>query len=232
MDPYLESPTLWPEVHRGLICQIRAELNSNLRPLYEVRVEMRAYLSDKDDPGREALVPCADTRSCALVDEEIQEAFLNIIHVTSEDLVAVIEVLSPANKIRGSRGRASFMARRHHILKSEVHWVEIDLLRAGAPLATNPRFPASDYRILISRGDQRKHTRYWPVSVRQALPVVGIPLRGKDRDVPLDLGAVLRTAYDQADYGASVDYRKPPQPPLEGEDAMWAGELLRARGAR
>jgi len=61
------------------------------------------------------------------MDEEIEEAFLKIIHVESEALVTVIEVLSPTNKIRGSRGRASFMAKRHEIMNTEVHWVEIDL---------------------------------------------------------------------------------------------------------
>ena len=67
------------------------------------------------------------------MDEEIEEACLRIIHVESESLVTVIEILSPTNKIRGSRGRASFMAKRHTILNSEVHRVEIDLLRAGVP---------------------------------------------------------------------------------------------------
>ena len=35
------------------------------------------------------------------------------------------------------------------------------------------------------------------------------------------LSRALRAAYDR-----SVDYRKEPQPPLEGEDAGWARELL------
>ncbi len=62
--------------------------------------------------------------------------------------------------------------------------------------------------------------------------MVGIPLRGKDPEVPFDLGSVFRTVYDRAAYDMSVDYRKPPQPPLEGDDAKWARELLRGRGGR
>lgn len=58
-------------------------------------------------------------------------------------------------------------------------------------------------------------------------PVIKVPLRGKEPEVPLDLGAVFRTVYDRAAYDVSVDYRKPPQPPLEGGDAKWARELLR-----
>src|SRR5271167_4190118 len=126
MDPYLESPDLWPDVHHGLISGIQAALNPGLRPRYVARVELRVYISDDDDPGRAALVPdvrverspkrkgagksgSSPTRAITeplivptLMDEEIEEAFLKIIHVESEALVTVIEVLSPTNKIRGS----------------------------------------------------------------------------------------------------------------------------------
>jgi hypothetical protein len=221
------------------------------------RVELRVYVSDEDDPGRKVYLP--DVRVEAgpkrkgarkpkvesapvitepvilptLMDEEIEEAFLKIIHVESEDLVTVIEILSPANKVRGSRGRASFMTKRQEIMNTEVHWVEIDLLRGGAPSVSDPVVHStSDYRVFMSRGDQRLRTRCWPFSVRDALPVIAIPLRGKDPELPLDLGAVFRSVYDRAAYDVSVDYRQPPEPPLEGDDGRWARELLRKRGGR
>jgi hypothetical protein len=234
MDPYLEAPWIWPDVHHGLISEIRAALNRSLRPRYVGRVELRRYVSDDDDPGRDALAPVQVPLVVpTLMDEEVEEAFLKIIHVETENLVTLIEVLSPTNKIRGSRGRASFMGKRHEIMNTEVHWVEIDLLRAGVPSVTDPPLrPSSDYRVLVSRADQRTRTRYWPVSVRQPLPVLSIPLRGKDPEVPLDLGAVFSSVYDRAAYDASVDYRKEPQPPLAGDDAKWARELLRgSRGS-
>jgi len=138
MDPYLESPTIWPDVHHGLISEIQATLNANLRPRYVARVDLRVYISDDEDPGRKALVPDFpdDPILPRLMDEEIEEAFLKIIHVESQALVTVIEVLSPPNKIRGSRGRDSFLAKRREILNSEFHWVEIDLLRGGLPSVT------------------------------------------------------------------------------------------------
>jgi hypothetical protein len=256
MDSYLEAPWIWPDVHHGLISESQAALNRHLRPRYVARMELRVYISDDDDPGRTALVPdlrveigpkrkgtkkpkselaLAATEPLivpTLMDEEVEEAFLKIIHVESESLVTLIEVLSPTNKIRGSRGRASFMAKRHETMNTDVHWVEIDLLRAGVPSVTDPPLRPSDYRILSSRADQRTRTRYWPIGVRQALPVIPIPLRGKDSDVPLDLGAVFRAVYDRAAYDVSVDYRKAPRPPLRGEDAKWARELLRSRQQR
>ncbi len=253
MDPYLESPTIWPDVHHRFITGIQDALIASLRPRYVARVELRVYISDDDDPGRQVLVPdvrvegppkrkgTGKARSVpalaipeplivpTLMDEEIEEAFLKIIHVETEELVTIIELLSPSNKVRGSRGRASFMAKRHEIMNTEIHWVEIDLLRTGVPSVTDPPLRPSDYRILISRGDRRTRTRFWPISVRHPLPVIPIPLRGKDPEAPLDLGAVFRTGYDRAAYEMSVDYRKDPRPPLEGDDAKWARELLRGK---
>ena len=255
MDPYLESPTLWPDVHHGLISHIQKALNPALRPRYVARVELRVYISDDDDPGREVLVP--DVRVEKLkrkgvkkpkglpavaiaeplivplfIDEEIEEARLEIRHLETGSLVTVIEVLSPTNKIRGARGRASFMDKRRETLASEVHWVEIDLLRAGSPSVTNPPLAPSDYRILVSRAGHRKTARYWPVSIRQPLPVIGIPLREPDADVALDLGCVLNGAYDDGAYDLSIDYQKKSEPPLQTDDAKWADGLLRERGLR
>jgi hypothetical protein len=214
------------------------------------RVELRVYVSDDDDPGREVLISDVgiekargkrvmkgkDTAAPAiaeplivplLIDNEIEEARLEIRHLQSGSLVTVIEVLSPTNKIRGARGRASLMHKREETLASEVHWVEIDLLRAGVPSVTRPPLVPSDYRILVSRAAERSKARYCPVSVRQPLLAIGIPLRDPDPDVSLNLGAVLKATYDNGSYDLSIDYRKKPRPPLQREDAAWADRLLR-----
>lgn len=257
MDPYLENPELWPDVHSTLINEIRNALNPRLRPRYVARVEMRVYVSDEDDPARDAWrVPDAridrttkrkspkttkrvKTLAIAepltipfLVEDEIQEAFLEIREVESKETVTFIEVLSPSNKIRGSAGRDSFLTKRRQILASKVHWVEIDFLRDGVPSLDRLAIVSSDYRIVVSRGENYRRARFWPVSVRQKLPIIAIPLCGNDPDVPLDLGAVLRIAYENAAYDASTDYRCDPVPPLPREDATWAAKLLRKQHLR
>src|SRR5260370_20031179 len=117
MDPYLESPQIWPDVHHGLISGIQEALSPNLRPRYLARVELRVYISDDDDPGREALGPDVRVEAApqrkggkklngagalaiaeplivpSLLDEEIKEAYLRITHVESDPLVTIIEVL-------------------------------------------------------------------------------------------------------------------------------------------
>src|SRR3954453_17075124 len=51
MDPYLEYPGLWPDVHLTLISGYRDFLAPQLRPKYVVRVEERTYISDDSDPS-------------------------------------------------------------------------------------------------------------------------------------------------------------------------------------
>ena len=255
MDPYLETPHLWPDVHNGLMSQIQGALNRLIQPHYVARVEFRVYVSDDDDPGRKAIVPDLRIESTTngrsakhstssstaiaepiivpiLIDHEIEEAYLTIKNPKSGALVTIIEIMSPTNKIRGAEGRKSFMRKKNEVLASDVHWVEIDLLREGDPSVTNPPLRPSDYRVLISRCDDRYYARYWPIGVRQPLPTIGIPLRGKDADAPLDLGVALNAAYENGAYHASIDYAKPPSPPLHAEDARWAAKLLRAKGLR
>jgi hypothetical protein len=259
MDPYLETPDLWPDVHHELISEIRNALNPHLRPNYVARVELRVYVSDEDDPGRAAMIPDARVETTKgktskpikssrngssalaiaepiiapiLLDEEIEEARLEIKHLKTGSLATVIEVMSPTNKIHGAEGRKSFLKKRLETLESKVNWVEIDLLRAGLPSLIPAGGLVRDYCVAVAKVGDRDRARFWPFNLRDPLPVVGIPLRAPDADVPLDLGAVLRTAYDRAAYDLSVDYRRPPSPRLRKEDARWADKLLRARKAR
>lgn len=52
MDPYLEEPARWPDVHARLIGVASEVLNAELRPRYFTRIEERLYISSEDDPGR------------------------------------------------------------------------------------------------------------------------------------------------------------------------------------
>src|SRR5438105_5889487 len=124
MDPYLETPQLWPDVHHEIISQIRGALNPVLQPHYVARIELRVYVSDEDDPGLEVIIPDVRVEEVPkrrgakrpkrapaaaavaeplfitlLIDDEIEEARLEIRHRESNALVTIIEVLSPTNKI-------------------------------------------------------------------------------------------------------------------------------------
>lgn len=255
MDPYLEDPGLWPDVHLELISEIRAILTGRLRPKYYVRVEERVYISDESDPGRRVIIP--DVRIAdrpewqggslppgeggalavaesvvvtSLFEEDIHEARLEIIDRERRQVVTVIEVVSPTNKVHGSRGRDSYLQKRAEVMNSPSHMVEIDLLRDGDPLPFHETLPPHDYLVHVSIRDRRPQARAWPILLQQRLPVVEIPLRIEDPAAPLDLQQVLNTVYDRAGYDLSVKYAAEPNPPLQGENAEWARRLLREKG--
>jgi hypothetical protein len=58
MDPYLEEPAIWPDLHDALAAEIRRTLNASLpRPFY-ARLEMRNELGIVDEPrARMRIVP-------------------------------------------------------------------------------------------------------------------------------------------------------------------------------
>jgi Protein of unknown function (DUF4058) len=73
--------------------------------------------------------------------------------------------------------------------------------------------------------------KVYRASLRERLPVVGIPLRPSDRDLPLELQAIFNQCYRNGGYD-DVDYRVAPDPPLLAEDAAWADTLLQVQGKR
>lgn len=48
MDPYLEHPNLWRDVHHRLIAALADDLAPRLRPRYRVKVEVRVYAAMPD----------------------------------------------------------------------------------------------------------------------------------------------------------------------------------------
>jgi hypothetical protein len=257
MDPYLEAHGLWPDVHNSIIFVAREFLIQQLRPKYYVRIEERVYISDEDDPGRDVIIP--DLRVgepeeglgqgaapvpgtelqvaepiviTTLLDDEIHESRLEVLDSVNRSVIAVIEVVSPTNKVAGSRGRESYRAKRAEILASPSHWVEIDLLRTGTSWIPRQMLSRGDYFVYLSRAAERRKAFVWPILLPQRLPVIPIPLKGGDADAKLDLQGVLDTVYDRSGYDMLIDYRKPPEIPLSDEDAAWADQLLRDKGLR
>ena len=85
--------------------------------------------------------------------------------------------------------------------------------------------PDADYRVVLSRYEQRPHVSLWPIRLRDRLPRIPVPLRAPDADVWLDLQEALHRVDDAAGY---ADYlaTMSPQPPLHPEDAAWADSLM------
>ena len=105
--------------------------------------------------------------------------------------------------------------------------MEIDLLRIGDPMPSEDR-PACTYSIAVSRVEDRPVAGFWPVGLRDPLPVIPIPLRLPHPDAQLDLQALLHRVHDAAGYQYYI-YEGMPAPPLEPDDAAWALQLVSRR---
>lgn len=250
MNPYLEAPGLWPDVHNRLIVAIADGLASVLRPRYDVAIEERTYLVEPEDTAFVRRVDSAVvTRSAqpmsvsgplqelggVAVEVElpdlVRESYLEVRAAADGRVVTVIEILSPSNK-RPGEGRALYLRKRLAVLGSFTHLVEIDLLRAGEPMPVRGWTGVSDYRLLISRSNYRPRALLIPFSIRQLIPRCAVPLDADATEPDIDIGALLHTIYERAAYDLRIDYRRDPDPPLTGDDRVWADQLLRRSGLR
>jgi uncharacterized protein DUF4058 len=248
MDPYLERPGLWSQVHTDLIVDIRRYLAPRLRPNYQVAIEQRTYVSllapDKlvgepdvlvispfggqtTNAPQVAVATSVAQASSYVVDlpmpDDIVERYLEVRDVETGEAITVIEILSPSNK---AEDRIRYERKRLQILGSMTNLVEIDLLRSGKSMPMFGNTPKSHYRILVSREWQRPKGEVLLFNVRDPIPDVPIPLRRGEAEPPLALNQILHTLYEQASYDLFIDYQQPPVPPLDEQEAAWAGELL------
>jgi hypothetical protein len=244
MDPYLEDAELWSAVHNRLIVAIADKLVDHLSEKYRVEIEKRTYFSSDDQSllvgipdvavvtGSSA--PAASMATLALptqpqkvrlpIAEAVNERYLEIREVATSTVVTVIEILSPKNK-RVGEGRLAYERKRNQVLASATHLIEIDLLRAGQPFPILGE-PLGDYRILLCRGNQRPIADLYAFSLRQSIPSIPVPLLLSEAEPILELQKLLNYVYERGRYHLTIDYTKPPSPPLSEENAAWAKTLL------
>jgi hypothetical protein len=259
MDPYLEAH--WRDVHAGLIIYARDALQGVLPGSLRARVEERVLLEtptgigdhplypdvrvvEYESPTKRVLeaVPEAGTITAEplLVDAETEpatETFLEIIDRESGNrVVTVIEFLSPSNKSPGPN-REQYLRKQRDLCSSDTNLVEIDLNRFGThalafPLDHIKPRGRTPYMACVRRAARRGMAEVYPMPLWERLPVVKVPLRPDDADVPLDLQALVEQCYRNGAYEGTLNYAADPDPPLLGAERDWADEWLHEKGLR
>ncbi len=251
MDPYLEP--FWRDVHARFIvyasAQLQKQLPSDLRARIEERVVVEA--GENGDTGiypdirviergkgttRRARanggIAVAEPVVVAVGPEKATETFIEIIDVGSNKrVVTVIEVFSLSNKLPGP-SQQQYLQKQKQLLSGHVSLVEIDLLRRGervvaAPVWRAPRSHRTLYQVCVRRGWRLQFAEIYAVPLEYPLPVIGVPLRKTDQDVPLDLQAILSQCYQDGGYDDDIDYAADPVPPLDRTATKWTHKLLR-----
>jgi hypothetical protein len=261
MDPYLESPAIFPDLHDRLIFCLSDALNAQLPAPYYVGIASRVRVETTErliGPDVDVLRPrlsgngasAAGGGGVAVAEElpagavlvhvpheEVREQYLEIYtQPGGERVVTTVEILSLSNKTPGAHGRAPYLQKQQEVLSSQVHLVEIDLLRSGVhstavPLAElRRRVEAFDYHVCVHRFDRWEDFLVFPFLLADRLPTITIPLLPEHGSVRIDLQPLLDRCYDSGLYNRRARYREHPEPPLRPEQAAWAESILRARG--
>jgi hypothetical protein len=231
MNPYFEQADDWPDFHSEFLVTLRRQLDPRIGPGYIIQLEKHAYIHELPPEPRRLLgrhdlsmirtgAP-AEVQLPALDVERV--AFLEVRDRQGRELVTVIELLSPSDKRPGD-DRSQYLAKRREILRSPAQLVEIDHLRGWTPMPAEDR-PEGDYSVLISRAERRPAAEFWPIRLRDRLPMIPIPLKPADQDGRIDLQDVLHQAYDGPGYEKFI-YDGAPEPPLRAEDAEWASRFI------
>ena len=139
-------------------------------------------------------------------------------------------------KAAPTEGQRLYLKNRSDLKLAGVNSVEIDLLRGGervmmVPQALVPLSHRTAYQVCVWRAARADTFAVYRVPLREPLPVISVPLRPDDREVPLALQAILDQCYRNGGYD-DIDYRIAPVLPLEADDAAWADALLREQGLR
>lgn len=245
MNPWLERAGVWEEFHVNFMTRCQVHLVKQVRPNYQVRIESRLYIHEP--PHNDRFFGIADASlfrprnmagsgsvrtiaapATARLPETVEpvaiekQRFLNIVGRDKNELVSVIELLSPANKYAGP-DREQYLVKRREILRSRTHLVELDLLRGG-PRMEFVNLPPCDYCAVVSRAEDRPEVGVWPWWLRDSMPRVPVPLRGTDPEAVLDLKSILDQVYDETGLAESI-YAGPPEPRLAPDDAAWADAI-------
>jgi hypothetical protein len=249
MDPFVESQR-WQDFHTTFITVVREVLTPQIRPHYVVDVEEYVYVIHESAESAIILRPDVSVSrvadrwephtppaSSAVAVEpvvltvpmpaRIEQHYLVVRKQRRQDVVSVIELLSPWNKTAGD-DRNEYLAKRSNIFAAHAHLIELDLLRGGVRLPTvEPLVPADFYSFLCRR-EQLPKVAVYAWSLRQPMPTVPVPLAGDDADVYLDLQYVFTTVYDRGGYDYALNYELEVLPPVNPADEAWLrGRLQR-----
>jgi hypothetical protein len=257
MDPYLEAH--WRDVHASLIIYARDALQGILPGGLRARVEERVLLETPQGIGDHPLFPdlrvveyasqrgtqarpaagvaVAEQVPVEIAIEPVTDKFLEIIDPESGNrVVTVVEFLSPSNKLYGAN-RELYLRKQREVCTSDANLVEIDLNRVGPhtlafPLQhLRPQWHTA-YMTCVRRATRPKVAEVYPMPLWQRLPIIKVPLRPEDTDVPLNLQALVEQCYRNGAYEGTLNYALDPDPPLLGAEKDWAEEWLIEKGLR
>ncbi len=235
IDPYLEQPTFWSSFHSRLIVAIADAIEPQLGSQYYIEVETRTYQSDSDDglligipdaavffrqsaPTSESttsesvVVQTRPEQVTLPVPQIVNERYLEVRAISTDEVITVIEILSPKNK-RSGEGQTAYEKKRSLTLSSATNLVELHLLRGGKPMSMTGNRSPTAYRILVGRGHTRPIADLYGLTIQEILPNFPLPLKPEDTELTIPLQQIFNGVYERGRYFSRIDYRLSVPPP-------------------
>lgn len=258
-DPYIESQLNWLDFHTTFLVYISQALMGNLPPGFVAELEV--YVSVVQETNRASGEPRTEAREGDVTVFRADTAplqgawrgnikgistpetvsarpqkFLKVIDARGAKpvVVAVIELLSPSNKNNG--GFLKYERKQAQLLECEIHFMEIDLLRAGRHTVFVEESAVAmcggyDYLVCLRDLFVPELSAFWRIGLQEPLPTVYLPLTSDVPPVPFDLQGTFTQYYDANFVARRVDYTKPlAVPPFTDSDVAWASDLFRSAG--
>jgi Protein of unknown function (DUF4058) len=249
IDPYLESQGHWLDFLARFVPGLADAINERLPEDYLARIDERMTLVElphEDQPklirpdvsvirGESSPGPrsTASLSQSAVTLEPVtvpmkfleveSKIYLEILHLSDQKVVTIVELLSPSNK--GGAGRRDYLAKRHALITPDVHLVELDFLVGGHRLPMERPLPPADSFALVARLERRPDCDVFAWTVRDRLPTIPIPLLAPDPDIVLDLAPAFASVYERGRYARLIKYEAPLNLPLSPDARAWAAEV-------
>ena len=225
IDPWAEAGRYFQQIHSGMINQLQDQLQDDLNARdyqagKEASLQIFAnrqpdiFVQDNQSPRRQATtwdyVGIAESldvsAGIAVTDEEPELEALHITNITSGELITVIEIISPRNKIDLANISRYKMQRQQVFLSQNVNVVEIDPTRSIMRLLTNPLVIEHPYHMAIYLPDDNPRVLVSKFDAR--LQPFALPLRGEairtDPQLAYDIayrrGAIAGLIHHETDY--------------------------------
>jgi len=250
MDPFIEDRLIGSDFHNRLADEISATLNRKIRPnyfaaltpyvtyevieiltskLHSVRPDIGVLQSESHRLATSAATVMDPPQAHSSTEFELPLELMSIElrQVGTDRLITAIEILSPVNKQRTHEARIDYLRKRRDLIRSQTHFIEIDLLRGGERTPLDPPVDRASYYVSLSRVDSRPRLDVWTIQLDSRLPRFPVPLDEGDPDVVVDLGEIVSSVYERGGYDARIDYAQPvPSPALSDSEARIVAKIL------
>jgi len=218
IDPWAETGRYFQQIHAGMIGQLLTQIQDPLLALgYEAGRETSLQILERREPDiyvrKEEFSPSPpiDWNYPAAAQAVLAEPGIAIewnipdLHaiyirdIESNDLVTIVEVVSPSNKIE-QQEIADYRERRERMIRKGINVMEIDPTRSVKRLLQDVTVATYAYHTAVYLPGQIP--RVIGTDFGTPLKRVALPLRGEV--VPMELQAAYDFAYQQASIAGQI----------------------------